>query len=162
MRRFATRALAVGVAFGGMLVALASKTVPAAEDDQAVLQADHALVQALGKADKTAVGELLDANFTWTDSDGKTQDKAQVLQALPALAIGDQSGLDVKERTYGQVGAVTASRGKTYVLRVWVKRPAGWRALVYHQVRLSEQPPTAGGSGVNDCENPCKTVPYKP
>lgn len=162
MRRFATRALAVGVAFGGMLVALASKTVPAAEDDQAVLQADHALVQAIGKADKTAVGELLDANFTWTDSDGKTQDKAQVLQALPALAIGDQSGLDVKERTYGQVGAVTASRGKTYVLRVWVKRPAGWRALVYHQVKLLEQPPAAAGSGVNECENPCKTIPYKP
>ncbi len=162
MRPSAAHALAIGVLIGGLSAALTSRPVSAADDEQAVLQADHALVQAIGKADKAAVGKLLDADFTWTDSDGKTQTRAQVLQALPTPALGDESGLDVKERTYGQVGAVRVERGKVYVLRVWVKRPAGWRALVYHEVRLGEPPPTAAGSGVSDCENPCKTVPYKP
>ncbi len=160
--RPSAHALAIGVLIGGLSAALTSRPVSAADDEQAVLQADHALVQAIGKADKAAVGKLLDANFTWTDSDGKTQTRAQVLQALPTPALGDESGLDVKERTYGQVGAVRVERGKVYVLRVWVKHSAGWRALVYHEVRLREQPPTAAGSGVSDCENPCKTVPYKP
>ena len=133
-----------------------------APQDQALLQADRALVQAIGKADKAAAGKLLDADFTWTDAQGKTQSKAQVLQALPVSALGDESGLDVKEHTYGQVGAVTVGSAKLFVLRVWVKRPAGWRALVYHEVKLSDQPSTAAGTGVVDCENPCKTLPYKP
>jgi hypothetical protein len=42
-----------------------------------VLEVDHALVQAIGKADKKAVAGLLDANFTWTDTAGKTLTKAE-------------------------------------------------------------------------------------
>jgi hypothetical protein len=162
MRRFVRYALAIGVVFGGVMAGLASRPVAAAGDDQAVLQADHAFVQAIGKADKTAVGNLLDADFTWTDSEGKTQSKAEVLQALPKPALGDESGAEVKERTYGEVGTIMAARGKVHVLRLWVKRAEGWRALVYHEVTQLEQPPTAAGTGVNTCENPCKSVPYQP
>jgi hypothetical protein len=162
MRRLATHAFALGVLFGGLLAVPSSSPLAAAGDDEAVLQADRALVQAIVKADKAAVGKLLDADFTWTDSAGKTQSRAEVLLALPAAALGAESGVETKERTYGQVGTVIASHGKAYVLRVWVKRGAGWRALVYHEIKLAEQPPTAGGSGVKECENPCKTVPYEP
>src|SRR5258708_34183737 len=45
---------------------------------------------------------------------------------------------------------------------MWVQRPGGWRLLVYHEVKQMEQPSTSAGSGVKDCENPCKIVPFKP
>jgi hypothetical protein len=68
----------------------------------------------------------------------------------------------VSQRTYGQVSAVMSGRDKIHVLRIWVKRSAGWRLLVYHEVALGRQNSGPSGSDVKDCENPCKTLPYKP
>ncbi|MBZ5700469.1 MAG: nuclear transport factor 2 family protein [Acidobacteriia bacterium] len=162
MKRSILALLAVAVLLGAMVPAASAKALPAAVEDQAVLQADHALLQALAKADKPAVDKLLDPDFTWTDSAGKTQTRADVLQALPQPGLGDESGIVPQERTYGDVGAVTAERGKVHALRLWVKRPAGWRALVYHEVTQLAEPSKSAGTGVNECENPCKTVPYAP
>lgn len=145
--------------FAAIAVALGSKTFAAADNGQAVLTADHALVQAVGSADKKAIGALLDKDFTWTDSKGKTFTRAEVLQNLPSPVAGYDA--EPKERTYGQVGTVQASSGKTYVLRLWVKRKGGWLALDYHEVVQLDAPPTAG-PGVKDCENPCRAIPYKP
>ena len=105
---------------------------------------------------------MLDANFTWTDAEGKTLSAAEVLHAVPKDALGDESGAEVRERTHGQVGAVQASRGKVHILRMWVQRPEGWRLLVYHEVKQLDQPSTSAGSGVKECENPCKMVPFQP
>jgi hypothetical protein len=161
MRRFAgnTRVVSAVFMLGGMLAAMAGMSVRAANDDQAVLAADHDLLKILGKADQKALAGVLDADFTWTDSEGKTFTKAEVLHTLPVPVTGYDA--EAKERTYGSVGTVQANSGKVYVLRLWVKRPGGWRALVYHEVVQPGAPP-AGGPGVNDCENPCKNVPYKP
>jgi uncharacterized protein DUF4440 len=146
------------VAFAAPLLTKAATTA----DDDAVLQADHAFVQAMAKADTGAASKLLDAEFSWTDSAGKTQSRAQVLKSLPKPVLSEERDAEVKERTYDQVGTVMTARGKVHVLRIWVKRPAGWRALVYHEVTQLDQPPTAAGSGVSECENPCKSVPFKP
>lgn len=162
MRRFVTTSITLSILFVGVVSGLTVRPIGVADDNNVVLQADHALLQAIGKADQAALGKLLDADFTWTDSAGKTLTKTEVLQALPRPALGEQSGLAVKEYTYGQVGTVMSSRGNMHVLRIWVQRQSGWRALVYHEVKQLEQPSIAGGSGVNDCENPCKTVPFKP
>lgn len=162
MKRFLTHALVIGIVCGGTVAALTSRPVAAADDDQAVLQADHALLQAIGKADKTAVSRLLDADFTWIDSNGKSQTKAQVLQSLPTPANSDA---DVQERTYGRTAVVRVNRGRVQVMRIWAKRPAGWRAVLYQEVTLSAQPrpPAArGGASSSDCENPCKTIPFQP
>jgi hypothetical protein len=134
----------------------------AAETDSDVLQADRAFVQAVAAGDNTKLTGLLDENFTWCDSNGKTLSGAEVLRALPKDSLGDEAGVDVMERTYGQVAAVSASRGKVHVLRLWVQRPGGWRLLVYHEVTQLDQPSTSTGTGVNDCENPCKSVPFQP
>ena len=158
LKRFAGNTLAVALMLGCILAAATGKPAAAASE-QDVLQADHALVQAIGSADMKALGGLLDSNFTWTDSAGKVLTKAEVLKGLPAPAAGYDA--EAKERTYGQVAVVQANSGKVYVLRLWVKRAAGWRALAYHEVTQMDAPP-AGGPGVNECENPCKTVPYKP
>ena len=159
MRRFVTRAVAIGILLAATWVTLTFKQVSASSEDEAVLQADHAFVQAIAKSDNASLGKLLDIDFTWTDSEGKTKTRAEVLQNLPMPASGYDA--EAKERTYGEVGAVQASSGKSYVLRVWVKRSAGWRALVYHEVIQAGTPPAAG-PGVKDCENPCKTLPYHP
>jgi len=141
---------------------LAAQGIVAAEDDASVMQADRAFVQAAAKGDALALGKMLDPDFTWTDMDGQTIAGKAALRAVPKDSLGDESGAEVSERTYGQVGAVQASRGKIHILRIWVQRPGGWRLLVYHEVNQQEQPSTSAGSGVKECENPCKTVPFQP
>ncbi len=161
MRCFAKYAMPVVVVLGGALIALHLDGFAAGEE-QAALQADREFVRAAAKGDKEGVGKLLDADFTWTDAQGKTYTKSEALTELPQLAVSEDSEAHMEQRAYGQVVAVMASHGKAYALRVWVKRPAGWRALVYHEVTLREQPAAPGGSGVKECENPCKSIPYKP
>ena len=41
---------------------------------------DHDLVQAIARKDLGAVGQLLDVDFTWTDSQGRTLTRTQVLE----------------------------------------------------------------------------------
>jgi len=161
MKRLVSTSLVFVVVLSVLGIFGARGTVGAA-DDQSFLQPDHEFVQAAGKGDTATLGRVLDADFTWTDADGKTRTRSEVLASLPAPALGNESGAQVKQRTYGQVGAVMSGRDKTNVLRIWVKRPAGWRLLVYHEVVLGRQAPAPAGPGVKVCENPCKTLPYKP
>lgn len=134
----------------------------APDNNPEVLAADYALLASLAKSDKAATEKALDAEFVWTNSDGDTIGRAKVLESMSKPPHGDESGAQVSERTYGQVGAVQVASGKMHVLRIWVKRPAGWRLLDYHEVaqRSGAAPPP--GPGTNDCENPCKGVPYTP
>lgn len=134
----------------------------ASSGDPAVLQTDSQFVKALSASDAGALGKVLDSDFTWTDSQGNTLSRADFLRATPKPILGDEAGVDLTERTYGEVAAVSASRDKVHVLRLWVRRPAGWRLLVSHAVTQLDQPSSSSGSGVNTCENPCKEVPFKP
>ncbi len=161
MKGWVTHALVTSIVCSGLVAALASRPVTAADDDQAVLQADLALLQALGKTDKTALDRLLDAEFTWIDAEGKSRSKVQVLENLPSPKNSD---VDAQERTYGRAAVVRANRGSVQVMRIWAKRPEGWRAVLYQEVTLvvRSEPPAARGAGSNDCENPCKTIPFQP
>jgi hypothetical protein len=133
----------------------------AANGEQAVRQADRQFIAAAAKGDGAA-GPWLDEGFTWTDAQGATKSRAEVLKSFPQPALVDEEGASVKQLTYGEVGAVMVGKEKFQVLRIWVKRPAGWRLLVYHEVKLSDQPPSGKGTGVADCENPCKVLPFAP
>jgi hypothetical protein len=162
MRVQTIRALTFAFLSTGLLPTFSSPKMAAGDGDAVVMQADHAFVQAAAKGDVAALGKMLDAEFTWTDAEGKTLRAEEVLRAVPKDALGDESGAELSERSYGQVGAVQASRGKIHILRMWLQRPGGWRLLVYHEVKQLEQPSTSAGSGVKECENPCKMVPFKP
>jgi hypothetical protein len=164
MRRysFGTSVLVLGATLVGALSFISLSSVAFAADDQSILQADREFVQATAKGDAAAVGKVLDADFTWTDADGKTRSRMEVLGSLPTPALGDESSAQVKQQFHSQVGAVMSGRDKTHVLRIWVRRPAGWRLLVYHEVALGRLAPGPSGPGVKDCENPCKTLPFKP
>lgn len=155
--------IAVIVSIGWTMAAFGSGQAAAAEVNQAVMDADHAFVQALSQSNKAALGKLLDADFTWTNTQGKTVARSAALGDLSSLAGGNPADAEVKEITFGEVGEVTAISGKTHVLRVWVKRPAGWRLLVAHAATLAEKghTGTAAERGT-ECVNPCKTIPYKP
>src|ERR1700722_7695804 len=129
--------------------------------DAAMLDADRAFVQAIAAADKPALEKLLNADFTWTDFDGKTRTKAEVLGDLPKVDPALEQA-DSKQYNYGELGDVQANLGRVHVLRVWVKRPAGWKAIVYQEVKSLDEPPSFAPGAGKDCENPCKGVPCEP
>ncbi len=145
-----------------ILLATMSVTLAAAEDpaheNQAMTQADRAFVQAVAKADKSALDKLLDADFTWTDFEGKTRTRAEVLRDLPKPA----AATELKQYVYGEIGDVQANLGRAHVLRVWVKRPGGWKAIVYQEVMSLDSPPSFAPGAGKDCENPCRSVAYEP
>lgn len=145
-----------------LVLSLGVQCAASAEGDAAVLRADREFHQAVAASDSAALGNLLDADFTWTDAEGRTLALKEVLAAVPKNVLDDEAGADRSESTYGQVAAVSASHGKIHVMRLWVRRSSGWRLLVYHAVTQLEQPSPSQGSGVNTCENPCKAVPFEP
>jgi len=144
------------------MAALGGKAV-AAVAEQTALEADRAFVQALVAGDKKVFEKLLDSNFSWTDTAGNTKTRREVLKSIPASVLGGESDAETSEQVYGRVGVVRASRGKSHVLRIWVKQKPGWRALVLHEVTQREKPaPAAAPSAGSDvCDNPCKGIPYK-
>jgi hypothetical protein len=137
-------------------------TLACAAQDQAMLQADRAFVEAAARADKPALEKLLDADFTWTDSEGKTQTKDQVLRDAPKPAITSENDAQLKQYDYGEIGDIQANLGRAHVLRMWVKRAEGWKAIVYQEVMSLDEPPSFAPGAGKDCENPCKTVAYQP
>ncbi len=147
MRAWILRFLAVALFSAGLLLSITSRNTFAADTNQSVLQADRKFVQAASLQNGSLLARMLDDDFTWTDADGKTLTSTEVSHSVPKPILGDESDIGVTEHTYGQVGAVAASRGKVHVLRIWVQRPAGWRLLVYHEVKQMDQPSTSAGFG---------------
>ena len=132
-------------------------------EDSAMAQADRAFVQAVAKADKAALEPLLDADFTWTDFEGKTATKSASRCGICRRWLSQMSSAaQRKEYSYGEIGDVQVNLGRAHVLRVWVKRAAGWKAIVYQEVMSLDAPPSFTPGAGKDCENPCKTVPYAP
>ena len=115
----------------------------------------------------SVVGKLLDADFAWTDAEGKTQNKAKTLEDLSAFATDSQGEMDVKTLYYGRLEIVSGTRHDARFLRIWVKRPSGWRAFVDMDTPIPAQGRgavggIAGQGRGGDCVNPCKTAPYTP
>jgi uncharacterized protein DUF4440 len=129
-----------------------------------MLQADRAFVRAIAFADKAALEKLLDADFTWTDWDGKTLTRAQLLRNLPkrAAKFEDDAPGQTKTFQYGEIGDLQANLGRAQWLHVWVKREGKWRAIVYQEVVSLDAPPSFTPGAGKDCENPCKMIPYQP
>ncbi|MGA2891600.1 MAG: nuclear transport factor 2 family protein [Xanthobacteraceae bacterium] len=163
MRLSAINALAVSFC---TFVAILSTRIPAiaADTGQTALNADHRLSRALGNKDKDAISALLDAKFTFTDTDGKIHSKSDVLTDPAGLASmnGDES--DVQTHFYGTVETVLGSHHGARFLHIWVKRPSGWKAFVALDTVVTPAPQASveKAAGNGDCDNPCRTVPYTP
>jgi hypothetical protein len=155
-------ALMDGSLINGSAATIAAGSAAREGVDTVAAQADHAFVQAAAKQDSKDIDKFLDEDFTWTNAAGKTITRAEVLRAVPTLSMGDESAAKIEHRDYGQVVAILSAGEKNHVLRVWVKRGTNWRLLVYHEVSQAETAQSSSGTGVAECENPCKTVPFQP
>ena len=167
MMGFRNRALLVGIAGLAILATASIGRIGAAEDaEQGALQADKSLSAALEKSDKTAAGKLLDADFVWTDTEGKSLKKTEVLDSLAAFATDNQGDDNIQTHFYTQVETVLGLHHNARFLRVWVKRPAGWREFLELDTSISANrgaPATIEASASKaDCDNPCRTLPYTP
>lgn len=129
---------------------------------QSVLQADSAFIQAVARSDKPALEKLLDADFIWINAAGEARTKAQVLRQVPKPVIADENSAELKRYTYGHLADGQTNLGRAHVLRVWVKRGANWKAVVYQEVQSPAEPPKVTPSASAECENPCKSVPFIP
>jgi len=126
---------------------------------EAVMEADRNFVAALARGDGKAVAGLLDEQFNWIDGRGRVMTKAESGSMKPLL--GDEKGLKPIVNSYGDVVSVVVEGDKKYLLRIWAKRAAGWRLLVYHEV--SQDVPVFGhGPGKKEWPNPCFELPYEP
>jgi uncharacterized protein DUF4440 len=160
MKHFLKCALAVGLIPTSAILVAPARLGSTDDIGAAVLQADHSFLQAIQKTDRAKADRLLDPDFTWIDSQGKSQSRGQVLQSFPAPANGD---VDVHSRVYGQSAVLRANRGKVQVLRVWIKRPYGWKLILHQEVtQVEKSEPLAAGDASGDCENPCKSIPFEP
>ncbi|HEY6343846.1 MAG TPA: c-type cytochrome [Bryobacteraceae bacterium] len=146
----------------GVILLLAGIPLAVFGQDAGMSQADAAFVQALARADRTALENLLDADFIWIDAAGRMQPRAPVVREPPRMAISSAANAETRAYTYGDLGNVQTGQGRTHVLRVWVKRPTGWKAIVYQEVILLESPPSFTPGAGKDCENPCKTIAFTP
>jgi hypothetical protein len=162
MRRLVMAAVAIAVLAAGTLVI--GRTAPV-DDEQAAKNADRTFIANLGKGDQGAIGAVLDRRFTWTDTEGKTLTRREILKDFATLAAAHPGDGDVQTRFYGRMFTVRGTHNHTRFLRVFVKRRHGWKAFL-----LLETPIAAGGrpapveeaAGAGDCDNPCRTVPYAP
>jgi hypothetical protein len=77
--------------------------------------------------------------------------------------------LDV--RTVDFLGKVERELGMHHNQRfahLWVKNPSGWQAFVFLNIPIPAErpdymaPPNAPTDADKTCDNPCKTLPYKP
>jgi hypothetical protein len=161
MRRFLSGVLVIVVVSVGIIAALSTQRASAADD--AIVQADHAIVAALEKGDQAAANKLLDADFTWIDADGVMWAKDDAFRAglKPLIPNGDD--VKILEHKYGKVVWIQESQGKNYVAHFWVERPEGWRLLHSTEIAVRERDfePYRAAYEI-PCENPCKAVPYKP
>jgi len=173
MNRFFAHALAAAMACFVLLAAMVIAAPAVVAENQAVLQSDHALLEAITKSDQPAAEAFLDAEFTRTDRAGKTSSRQETLQNLVALAAENEE--QVMVRDYRQIVLVTGMHRlpgqnvRVRFVRAWVQRAAGWRALAFQETIFAEKLPEhrlGFGSPSNgapvDCENPCKSVPYAP
>jgi hypothetical protein len=163
MERFVAIVALLGITCGAAVRAVTTRALAAADaDEQAVLRANKALEAALQKGDKAETAQLLDAELTWVLPEGVMQTKREVLAKLPALAAVSGGDAQVTERAYGQLAVVQLHSGQAHGLRVWVKRPEGWRLLHVGEI-IQPAKPDASGPGIETpCVNPCTTVPFRP
>jgi Domain of unknown function (DUF4440) len=160
MNRYLLPSVSGALPFSFLLVVLAAGFPSQVSDGPAALQADRALIHAFAKTDKASLNQLLDSEFNWIDSNGKSLTRTQVLESIPSLANSD---VDPQVRIYGNTAVIRASRGHMHVLRIWLKQETGWRVVLYQEVKQVEksEPPTSS-PGSSECDNPCKTIPIQP
>jgi len=160
MTRSSLDCISGALAVSLFLLPCAALSLGQSSDNAAAIQADHALIQAFASADKSALNQLFDPEFTWIDANGESLARRQVLERPPNLG---NANVEPQFRAYDNVVVLRASRERLHVLRIWVHRESGWRIMLYQEVQQVEKSePTPAPIASGDCENPCKSIPFAP
>ena len=162
MKRYIFVALVL-CAVSASLVLAQSK--PAATED-AALKADRALAAAYEKGDHATVNKLLDADFTWIDTDGIMWERPDVLRANLKPLLPMTADTKITEHGYAndKVVWIQDNVDNKFAAHTWVKRPGGYRLLQTNEIatRAPDGVPNERAAYDIPCINPCKEVPYKP
>jgi hypothetical protein len=131
---------------------------------QSATTADAAWIAALTSSNPSDAASALDAEFEWTNSQGRTHTRVEALENLPGLAADLRGDTSLRRYDYGHVHVVTSERDGARMMRVWALRPEGWRAIGVIATTLvtGTTPFAATGAAAGDCDNPCRTMPYVP
>ena len=126
--------------------------------------ADAAWIAALADHDLSAAASVLDTEFEWTNSQGRTHTRSEAIQNLSALAADLRGETNVQHYDYTHVHVITSARESTRMMRVWALRPDGWRVLgaITTALVTGTTPFAATANTTTDCENPCRSMPYTP
>jgi uncharacterized protein DUF4440 len=169
MKHFFRCALAAGLSFAAVSIAAPNSPLRAADDAPTFRQADKSLNEALTSGDRKTVATLLDDRFQWVEADGRIHTKAQVLDDLAQFSADNEGALDVRTVEFlGQVERVLGLHHNQRFAHLWVKNASGWQAFVFLNIPIPAErpdysaPPSAPTEADKVCDNPCKTLPYKP
>jgi len=164
MKRYLLLAFAMFAVLAGLVIFQSNKPAAAAATDDAVVQADRAVVAAFEKGDNAALKKLLDEDFTWIDTDGIMWERPDVYRAGLKPLVHLTGDTKITELKYGKVIWIQENDGNKFAAHFWVQRPEGWRLL--HTNEIAVQPAERGANVRPDfavpCINPCKEVPYRP
>jgi len=139
--------------------------------EQELHSADRALLQAIATNDVPAAARLLDPDFMWVDRDGRARSKSDLAERMILLAAGSDSNVTLQ--SYGRVALITGTHPlapdnvNAFFARVWVRQPSGWRLLLYQETAPPDSVVRNAGftlpaESPARCENPCRSLPYKP
>ncbi len=169
MKNLFKQTLVASLLFSAVLLPPSLSRLAAADDPPTFRQADHNLTEAMAKGDKNAVAALLDERFQWVEANGRMHSKAQVLDDLAQFASDNEGAIDVRTMDFlGRVERVLGMHHNQRFAHLWVKNPAGWQAFVYLNIPIPAErpdymaPPSPPTEADKVCDNPCKTLPYKP
>ena len=109
-----------------------------------------------GRADKPALARNFSMRTSLTDLfRGKDAKQGpRFCGSCPSSPYRATRGAQVKPYTYGEIGDVQTNLGRDHVLRVWVKRPGGWKAIAYQEVRSLDVPPAFAPGAGKDLRKP--------
>jgi len=133
-----------------LLLALAASLAAfAASPEEEVKTAVDHLRTAIIKKDKTALDKLVAADVTYSHSNAKMENKAEMIASITGSDTVYYS-MDMENTTYRIVGKTAMVQGKVIIvnsqkgekktlplsiLMVWVKNPAGWQLTARQTTR---------------------------
>ena len=157
---------------------------PAVSAEQSLLAAERQYSEAFKNRDRQALDLMIDADFIFTDEEGKVYDKAKYIQEIASMQVESYKLDDLAARVSGTTGVVTglwtgkmtvAGKDASSAVRftdTFVKRLNRWVVLASHESRLPPKGPdmskavtTASGLkyidevvGTGDSPKPGQTV----
>jgi hypothetical protein len=152
----------LGLIAAGIVIGVGGSKTPAAEDAQAIVKTDQAFLKSVQAGDAKALAGMLDDKLEWTNTDGQTRSKGETVQNMKDFAVangGEPS--EVNAFNYGRLGYILGVQHNARFLRIWVKRPSGWK--LFNDLETSIPPEaTPFPSVTGDCVNPCRAIPFTP